>query len=174
MNHFNPKDAAERATQQGPDFYSNTIKHIKDYFANLTSLIHRTPPVMYFKPALLEIRNNVYGTDIYKRCWILHVGPTKYIIQLHQQSNKLLGTAALTLPLVPTNRPDYRQVSDRGEPNFKAIVACNFTRITSFLKWLVMTVFTNWFPNVYLKNIPSPPRNTLSTNKPQTSNRRDI
>ena len=164
MNYFNPKTSAERYSKGRPDFHSNTIRHIKDYLhldEKLNNALDIACGTGLSTKALLEIATNVYGTDISQEMLNFAIQPDKihYSIASAEQQ-----------PFVGNNF-DLITVSS-GVHWFdidKFLVEAN--RLLKSKSWLVLYEnyfisemvgndhFTNWFPNVYLKKFPSPPRN---------------
>jgi len=164
MNYFDPKTAVERYSKGRPDFHSNTIKHIKDYLhldKKLNNALDVACGTGLSTKALLGIARNVYGTDISQEMINLALMPDKihYSIAPAEQQP------------FPDNYFDLITVSS-GVHWFdidKFLVEAN--RLLKSRSWLVLYEnhfisemvgndnFTNWFPNVYLKKFPSPPRN---------------
>lgn len=164
MNYFNPKTAAERYSKGRPDFHSNTIKHIKDYLQINKKLDHALDIACgtgLSTKALLEIATNVYGTD-----------NSQEMLNFALQSDKIhYSIASAEQQPFKDNSFDLITVSS-GIHWFdidKFLVETN--RLLKSKSWLVLydnhfisemvgnDHFTNWFPNVYLKKFPSPPRN---------------
>src|ERR1039457_2288707 len=67
MNYFASQTAAERYAKGRPDFHANTIQHVKD-FLNFSGKIDKALDIAcgtgLSTKALLQIADNVYGTDI--------------------------------------------------------------------------------------------------------------
>jgi ubiquinone/menaquinone biosynthesis C-methylase UbiE len=164
MNYFAPKIAAERYSKGRPDFHKNTIRHIKNYL-NLDKKLGKALDVAcgtgLSTKALLEIATHVYGTDIspemLKHAW---------------QSDKI------NYALAPAEQQPF------GDNFFDLITVSSGVhwfdidrflteahRVLKSKAWLVLYEnhfiaemvgndnFTHWFPEVYLKKFPSPPRN---------------
>lgn len=164
MNYFNLKTAAERYSKGRPDFHSNTIKHIKDYLhieGKLNNALDIACGTGLSTKALLEIATNVYGTD-----------SSQEMLNFASQSDKIhyLNAPAEQQPFTD-NIFDLITVSS-GVHWFNIdefLVEAN--RLLKSKSWLVLyenhfiaemvgnAAFTNWFPDVYLKKFPSPPRN---------------
>ena len=164
MNYFNPKTAAERYAKGRPDFHSNTINHIKDFLKidkKLDNALDIACGTGLSSKALLEIAENVYGTDT---------------------SQEMLNLALLT------DKIKYSIATAEEQPfndnYFDIITVCSgvhWFNIDKFLvetnrllkskSWLVLydnffiaemignENFTNWFSTVYMTQYPSPPRN---------------
>jgi len=164
MNYFNPKTAAERYSKGRPDFHSNTIKHIKDYLQldkKLNNALDVACGTGLSTKALLEIATNVYGTDT-----------SQEMLNFASQSDKIhYSIASAEQQPFTDNSFDLITVSS-GVHWFdidKFLIEAN--RLLRSKSWLVLYEnhfisemvgndnFTNWFPNVYLKKYPSPPRN---------------
>jgi len=164
MNYFNPKTAAERYSKGRPDFHSNTIKHIRDYLRldkKLDKALDIACGTGLSTNALLEIATDVYGTD-----------SSQEMLKFASQSGKIHYSIASAeqQPFIDNNF-DLITVSS-GVHWFdidKFLIEAN--RLLKSKSWLVLYEnyfiaemagndnFTNWFPNVYLKKYPSPPRN---------------
>lgn len=164
MNYFNPKTAAERYSKGRPDFHSNTIKHIKD-FLHLEKKLDKALDIAcgtgLSTKALLEIATHVYGTDM-----------SQEMLNLAVQTDQIHYAAASA---------EQQPFSDSGFDLITVSSGVHWFDIDKFLNeanrllksrsWLVLYEnyfisemvgndnFTNWFPNVYLKKYPSPPRN---------------
>lgn len=166
MNYFNPKTAAERYSKGRPYFHGNTIKHIKDYLhldKKLNNALDIACGTGLSTKALLEIATNVYGTDA-----------SQEMLNLALEADKIRYTIALAeqQPFAD-NSFDLITVSS-GVHWFdidKFLVEAS--RLLKSKSWLVLYEnyfisemvgndnFSNWFPNVYLKTYPSPPRNNV-------------
>ena len=164
MNYFTPKTAAERYSKGRPDFHSNTIRHIKDYLhleKKLNNALDIACGTGLSTKALLEIATNVYGTDT-----------SQEMLKLALQRDKIhYAIASAEQQPFPGNYFDLITVSS-GVHWFdidKFLLEAN--RLLKSRSWLVLyenyfisemvgnDQFTNWFPGVYLKKFPSPPRN---------------
>jgi ubiquinone/menaquinone biosynthesis C-methylase UbiE len=164
MNHFNAKTAAERYSKGRPDFHSNTIKYIKDNLCldnKLDKALDIACGTGLSTKALLEIAEHVYGTDASRE--MLNYAP---------QSDKInYSVASAENQPFSDNFFDLITVSS-GVHWFdidKFLAEAN--RLLKNKSWLVLYEnhfisemvgnddFTNWFPGVYLKKYPSPPRN---------------
>ncbi|MDB5232586.1 MAG: Methyltransferase type 11 [Chitinophagaceae bacterium] len=164
MNYFNPKTAAERYSKGRPDFHSNTIKHIKDYLhldEKLNNALDVACGTGLSTKALLEISTNVYGTDA-----------SQEMLNLAVQSGKIhYSLAPAEQQPFEDNYFDMITVSSGVHWfNIDQFLA-EANRLLKSRSWLVVyenhfisemagnNNFTNWFPDVYLKKFPSPPRN---------------
>ena len=164
MNYFNLKQAAERYSKGRPDFHGNTIKHIKNYLQlhnKLDSALDVACGTGLSTKALLEIATNVYGTDT-----------SKEMLNFASQPNKIhYSIASAEQQPFADNSFDLITVSS-GVHWFdidKFLIEAN--RLLKSKSWLVLYEnhfisemvgndnFTNWFPDIYLKKFPSPPRN---------------
>lgn len=164
MNYFTPKTAAERYSKGRPDFHSNTIKHIKDYLRldkKLNNALDIACGTGLSTKALLEIATNVYGTDT-----------SKEMLNFASQPDKIrYSIASAERQPFTDNYFDLITVSS-GVHWFdidRFLIEAN--RLLKSKSWLVLyenyfisemvgnDKFTNWFPNIYLKKFPSPPRN---------------
>ena len=164
MNYFNLKTAAERYTKGRPDFHNNTIKHIKDFLRLDKKLDHALDIACgtgLSTQALLAIATTVYGTD-----------SSPAMLNFASQPDKIhYALAFATQQPFTDNSFDLITVSS-GVHWFdidKFLQEAN--RLLKSRCWLVLYEnhfiaemvgndnFTNWFPDVYLKKYPSPPRN---------------
>jgi ubiquinone/menaquinone biosynthesis C-methylase UbiE len=163
MNFFDPKTAAERYSRGRPDFHINTIKHIKD-FLHIRNKFDKALDIAcgtgLSSKALLEISTNVYGTDASQ-----------------QMLDFALQTKEIKYSIAPAERQPF------ADNEFDIVTVCSgihWFDIDKFLKeanrllknksWLVLydnyfisemvgnKEFKKWFPNIYLKKYPSPPR----------------
>jgi ubiquinone/menaquinone biosynthesis C-methylase UbiE len=164
MNYFTPKTAAERYSKGRPDFHSNTIKHIKEYLhldKKLDNALDIACGTGLSTKALLEIASNVYGTD-----------PSREMLNFASRPEKIHYSIA------PAERQPF---TDNYFDLITVSSGVHWFDIDQFLmeanrllkskSWLVLYEnyfisemvgndhFTYWFPDVYLKKFPSPPRN---------------
>jgi ubiquinone/menaquinone biosynthesis C-methylase UbiE len=164
MNYFTPKAAAERYSKGRPDFHSNTIRHINDFLHPATKLdkaLDIACGTGLSTRALLEIASEVYGTDASQEMLNLAARPDRihYSVALAEQQP------------FPDSSFDLITVSS-GVHWFdidRFLMEAN--RLLKPGSWLVLYEnhfisemagndnFSNWFPDVYLKKFPSPPRN---------------
>jgi len=164
MNYFHPKTAAERYSKGRPDFHSNTIARIKNYL-HLDTKLHDALDIAcgtgLSTKALLEIATNVYGTDT-----------SQEMLNFAPQPDKIhYSIAAAEQQPFTDHSFDLITVSS-GVHWFdidKFLMEAN--RLLKSKSWLVLYEnhfiaemighdnFTNWFPDVYLKRFPAPPRN---------------
>ena len=164
MNYFTPKSAAERYSKGRPNFHSNTISHIKAFLhldKKLDNALDVACGTGLSTKALLEIATHVYGTD-----------PSQEMLNLALQPDKIHYALALAeqQPFAD-NKFDLITVSS-GVHWFdidQFLLEAN--RLLKSKSWLVLyenhfiaemagnNNFSSWFPNIYLKKFPSPPRN---------------
>lgn len=164
MNYFNPKNTAERYSKGRPYFHDNTIQQVKKAL-NLNTKVDKALDVAcgtgLSTKALLNIANHVYGTDT---------------------SEEMLKYASLNSSI------HFQKAKAENLPfnqlEFDLITVCSgvhWFQIDLFLQeshrvlkedsWLILydnffisemenvPAFNKWFPEVYLKKYPSPPRN---------------
>ncbi len=164
MNYFHPKTAAERYAKGRPDFHSNTIQHIKAFLEidqPLDNALDVACGTGLSTKALLEIARNVYGTDTSQE--MLNAAPQ--LQNIHYS-------------LAPAEQQPF------ADNSFDLITVCSGVhwfdidrflaeahRLLKSRAWLVLyenhfisemegqESFSSWFPNVYVKRYPSPPRN---------------
>jgi ubiquinone/menaquinone biosynthesis C-methylase UbiE len=164
MNYFSQKNTAERYAKGRPFFHRNTIKHIKDFInieAKLCNALDVACGTGLSTTALLDIANNIYGTDISDEMLRLAINADKI---------NYLKTPAENLPF-ENDFFDIITVSS-GVHWFdidKFLREAN--RVLKTNGWLVLyenyfisemegiEAFKKWFPEVYLKKYPSPKRN---------------
>jgi ubiquinone/menaquinone biosynthesis C-methylase UbiE len=164
INYFNPRTAAERYSRGRPDFHSNTIKHIKDYLRldkKLNNALDIACGTGLSTKALLEIAANVFGTDT-----------SQEMLNLASHADKIHYS------LAPAEQQPF---TDNHFDLITVSSGVHWFDIDKFLKeanrllkskaWLVLYEnyfisemtghenFTTWYPEVYLKKFPSPPRN---------------
>jgi ubiquinone/menaquinone biosynthesis C-methylase UbiE len=164
MNYFAPKTAAERYATGRPDFHANTIRHIKEYL----QLSHKLPNALdtacgtgLSTKALLEIADQVYGTDASPEMLSHAPLPEKihYSIAFAEQQP------------FPDQLFDLITVSSGVHWFDIDKFLAEAHRLLKPGGWLVIyenhfiaemegfESFAGWFPDVYLKRYPSPPRN---------------
>jgi len=164
MNYFNPKTAAERYSKGRPDFHGNTMKHISSYLRLSEKLEYALDIACgtgLSTKALLEIATHVYGTDA-----------SEEMLNLAVRADRITYTLATA---------EQQPFSDNSFDIITVSSGVHWFNIDRFLTeanrllrsrgWLVLyenhfisemvgnDSFSDWFPNVYLKKYPSPPRN---------------
>ena len=164
MNYFHPKTAAERYSKGRPDFHSNTIKHIKDYLRldkKLNDVLDIACGTGLSTKALLEIAINVYGTDTSQEMLNFASEPDKIHYSIASAEQQPFPDSSFDLITVSSG-VHWFNID-------KFLIEAN--RLLKNKAWLVLYEnhfisemignenFTNWFPNIYLKKFPSPPRN---------------
>jgi ubiquinone/menaquinone biosynthesis C-methylase UbiE len=164
MNYFDPKTAVERYAKGRPDFHSNTIKHIRDYIKidnKLSRALDIACGTGLSTKALLDIATNVYGTDISQEMLNLALQPDKINYSIAPAEHQPFIDNCFDLITVSSGVHWFDIDRFLTEAN----------RVLKSKSWLVLYEnyfisemaenddFTNWFPNVYLKKYPSPPRN---------------
>lgn len=164
MNYFYSKAAAERYSKGRPDFHGNTIKHIKDYLhlnKKLNNALDIACGTGLSTKALLEIATNVYGTDSSQE--MLNFASLHDKIQYSIASAEKQPFANNKFDLITVGSGVHWFNIDR--------FLMEVNRLLKSKSWLVLYEnhfisemvgndrFTNWFPTVYLKEFPSPPRN---------------
>jgi ubiquinone/menaquinone biosynthesis C-methylase UbiE len=165
MNYFNPKTAAERYSRGRPDFHCITIKHIKDYL-HLDQKLYNALDIAcgtgLSTKALLEIATNVYGTDASQEMLNVALQPDKIHYSVAPAEQQPFTDNCFDLITVSSGVHWFDIDKFLTEAN----------RLLKNKSWLVLYEnyfisemvgndnFTNWFPNVYLKKYPSPPRNS--------------
>lgn len=165
MNYFNPRTAAERYSKGRPDFHGNTIKHIKDYLL-LDKKVENALDVAcgtgLSTKALLEIAANVYGTDTSQEMLNFAAEPDKIHYSLARAEQQPF----------PGNTFDLITVSSGVHWFDIDRFVAEANRLLKSKSWLVLYEnyfiskmagndnFTSWYPEVYLKKFPSPPRHS--------------
>jgi ubiquinone/menaquinone biosynthesis C-methylase UbiE len=164
MNYFQPKTAAERYSRGRPDFHSNTITHIKKYLQldeKLDSALDIACGTGLSTKALLEIATHVYGTDL-----------SREMLNFASERDKIKYTVA-SAEQQPFEDNSFDLITVGSGVHWfdidKFLIEAN--RLLKSNSWLVLYEnhfisemvgnenFSDWFPNVYLKKFPSPPRN---------------
>jgi ubiquinone/menaquinone biosynthesis C-methylase UbiE len=164
MNYFSPKSAAERYARGRPDFHSNTIQHIKAYL-QLNKKLDKALDVAcgtgLSTKALLDIATHVYGTDLSR----------EMLSQAYQSDSIQYILAAAEQQPFADNNFDLITVSSGVHWFDIDRFLAEANRLLKPGAWLVLyenhfiaemvgsESFTNWFPDLYLKKFPSPPRN---------------
>jgi ubiquinone/menaquinone biosynthesis C-methylase UbiE len=164
VNYFNPKTAAERYSKGRPDFHSNTIKHIKEYLhldKKLENALDIACGTGLSTKALLEIATNVYGTDSSQEMLNLASEPGKIHYSMAPAEQQPFTENSFDLITVSSGVHWFDIDKFLAEAN----------RLLKSKSWLVLYEnhfiaemignenFIHWFPDVYLKKFPSPPRN---------------
>lgn len=164
MNYFSPKNAAERYAKGRPFFHRNTIKHIREFIKidnKLENALDVACGTGLSTNALLDIAQNVFGTDISDEILKLVLNP---------QQIKYSKASAENLPF-ENNYFDILTVSSGVHWFNIDQFLQEANRVLKSKSWLVLYEnyfisemtgvkdFDNWFPNIYLKKYPSPKRN---------------
>lgn len=164
MNYFDPKTAAERYSKGRPDFHSNTIRHIRNYLhldKKLNDALDIACGTGLSTQALLEIATDVYGTDISPEMLKLALQPGKINYAVAPAEQQPFADNSFDLITVSSGVHWFDIDKFQVEAN----------RLLKSRSWLVLYEnhfisemvdndhFADWFPNVYLKKFPSPPRN---------------
>lgn len=179
MNYFSPRTAAERYSKGRPDFHGTIIKHVKDYLQldnKLDKALDIACGTGLSTKALLEIATDVYGTDT-----------SQEMLNFAMQKEKINYSVA------PAEQQPFT------DSNFDLITVSSgvhwfdidkflmeASRLLKSKSWLVLYEnyfisemigndnFTDWFPNVYLKKFPSPPRNNTYSWTNQNLTRKNL
>lgn len=163
MNYFTTKDSAARYSVGRPDFHSHTITHLRDYLSLGRKLDHALDVACgtgLSTKALLEIATNVYGTDKSQEMLKLAARPDRihYSIASAEQQPFADHTFDLITVSSAVHWFDIDQFLTEAD------------RLLKPKSWLVLYEnhfisempederFTRWFPDVYLRKFPSPPR----------------
>ncbi len=164
MNYFEPKTAAERYLRGRPDFHNNTIKHIKD-FLHLEKKLDKALDIAcgtgLSTKALLEIATDVYGTDLSPEMLRLALQPHKIHYAVAPAEHQPFADNSFELITVSSGVHWFD--IDRFLTEAYRLLKSNSWLIlyeNHFISEMVDYVdFSKWFPDVYLKKFPSPPRN---------------
>jgi ubiquinone/menaquinone biosynthesis C-methylase UbiE len=164
MNYFDKHAAAVRYSEGRPDFHSNTISHIKS-FLHLDNKVDKALDIAcgtgLSTKALLEIANEVYGTDISEEMLKLAPYPDQINYSLAPAEQQPFPDNYFHLVTVSSGVHWFDIDRFLLEAN----------RLLKSGGWLVLyenhfiaemighTAFTDWFLNAYLRKFPSPPRN---------------
>lgn len=165
MNFFAPKTAAERYAQGRPDVHRHSIDQIRDYL-RLQGKVDKALDIAcgtgLSTKALLDIAQHVYGTDISPE--MLHFAPYKDKIRYSLAPAEQQPFADNTFDLITVSSGVHWFDIERFIPEAR--------RILKRRSWLVLyenyfdssiqgaAGFGDWYGKVYLKEFPSPPRNT--------------
>lgn len=164
MNHFNQKTAAERYSKGRPHFHSNTIQHIRGYIQpgrKFDKALDIACGTGLSTQALLEITTDVFGTDASQEMLNFALQPDKIHYSIATAEHQPFSDNYFDLVTVSSGVHWFNIDKFLAEAN----------RLLKSKSWLVLyenyfisemvgnDKFTNWFPNVYLKKYPSPPRN---------------
>ncbi|MDQ2864408.1 MAG: class I SAM-dependent methyltransferase [Bacteroidota bacterium] len=164
MNYFSHKNTAERYAKGRPFFHRNTINHfaeftqVKNKFENALDVACGTG---LSTNSLLDIAENVFGIDVSDEMLKLALNP---------QEIKYSKASAENLPF-KNNYFDIVTVSSGVHWFDIDQFLREAKRVLKSKSWLVLyenhfiseipgvEIFSNWFPNIYLKKFPSPKRN---------------
>lgn len=164
MNYFSPKNTAERYAKGRPFFHRNTVKHIREYiqiankFENALDVACGTG---LSTNALLDIAENVFGTDISDEMLKLVLNPKEIKYSKAFAENLLFENDYFDIITVSSGVHWFDIDKFLRE-------ASRILRTKSWLalyenyfisEMLEVDEFDNWFPDVYLKKYPSPKRN---------------
>jgi ubiquinone/menaquinone biosynthesis C-methylase UbiE len=162
MNY--PQTAAERYSKGRPDFHGNTVKHVKNYLhldKKLDKALDIACGTGLSTKALLEIATHVYGTDISQEMLKLALHTDKINYSIAPAEQQPFADSYFDLITVSSGVHWFDIDKFLSEAN----------RLLKSKSWLVLyenhfiaemignSDFIDWFPNVYLKKYPSPPRN---------------
>ncbi len=164
MNYFDPISAATRYAKGRPDFHSNTIGRIQDYLFH-GKRVGRALDIAcgtgLSTKALLDIADEVYGTDISESMLALAHAPDKIRYSMAAAEQQPFDDHFFELITVSSGvhwfdidrflAESCRLLKSRG---WLTIYENHF-----IAEMEGQENFTNWFPDVYLKQFPSPPRN---------------
>ena len=164
MNHFNLKTAAERYVKGRPDFHSNTIRHIKDFlhlYKKVNNALDIACGTGLSTKALLEIATQVFGTDISSE--MLNLAPRheriRYSIAPAEQqpfNSQYFDLVTVSSGVHWFNIDKFLAEADRLLKSKSCLVLYE----NHFISEMVGNdMFSKWFPDVYVKKFPSPPRN---------------
>lgn len=164
MNHFAPKEAAERYAKGRPDVHSYSIDQVSTYL-QLDQKLDRVLDIAcgtgLSTRALLAIGKRVYGTDISEE--MLAFAPCKDIIRYYVSAAELQPFDDHFFDLVTVSSGVHWFDIDRFLSEGR--------RILKSRGWLVLYEnyfdaalegvpgFKEWFTNVHLVRFPTPPRN---------------
>lgn len=164
MNYFDPISAAARYAKGRPDFHRNTIGRIQEYLfpgKRITRALDIACGTGLSTKALLDIADEVYGTDISAAMLQLAHEPDKIQYSLAPAEQQPFDDHFFDLITVSSGvhwfdidrflAESARLLKSRG---LLAIYENHF-----IAEMEGHENFTNWFPDVYLKKFPSPPRN---------------
>jgi ubiquinone/menaquinone biosynthesis C-methylase UbiE len=163
MNYFALNEAAERYSKGRPDFHSNTIKHIRNFLHlehKLDNALDIACGTGLSTKALLEIAEEVYGTDISQ-----------------EMLNLAFKKGGIHYAVAPAEQQPF------ADNSFNLLTVCSGVHwfdIDKFLaeakrllksnSWLILydnfitgkegdTSFKSWREKVFLAKFPVPPRN---------------
>jgi ubiquinone/menaquinone biosynthesis C-methylase UbiE len=164
MNHFITKTAAERYSKGRPNFHRNTIKHLKDNLfpgSRLDKALDIACGTGLSTEALLEIAVHVYGTDASREMLNFAAHTTKINYSVASAEHQPFADNYFDLITVSSGVHWFDIDRFLREAN----------RLLKSKSWLVLYEnyfisemvgnedFAGWFPGIYLKKYPSPPRN---------------
>lgn len=164
MNYFTPINAAERYSKGRPNFHNTTISHIKKHL-NIINKLNNSLDIAcgtgLSTSALLEISNNVFGTDTSEEMLKLALNKDEIKYSLANAENQPFSSNEFNLITVCSG-VHWFDID-------KFLVEAN--RLLSSKGWLILydnffisemedvESFSNWYPEVYLKKFPAPMRN---------------
>lgn len=164
MNYFNPKNAAERYSKGRPNFHDNTIEKVKT-FLKIDSKMDKALDVAcgtgLSTKALLNIARSVYGTDM--SIEMLNNASSKEQINysISPAEDQPFNDDEFNLITVCSGIHWFKIDAFLNEAN-RLLKSKSFLIIYDnyFISEMVdIPEFGRWFPDVYLKNFPSPKRN---------------
>ena len=164
MNYFDPKTAAERYAKGRPDFHDNSITRIKNYLQlnkKIDTALDIACGTGLSTQALLAIATEVYGTDTSKEMLNLALQQDKIHYAIAAAEQQPFADGSFDLITVCSGVHWFNIDQFLSEAN----------RLLKSRGWLVIYEnhfisemegnenFSQWFPDIYLKKFPSPPRN---------------
>ncbi|NHN25405.1 class I SAM-dependent methyltransferase [Flavobacterium jejuense] len=164
MNYFNLKNVAERYSKGRPSFHNNTIEKVKT-FLKIDSKIDKALDVAcgtgLSTKVLLHIARSVYGTDL--SIEMLNNASSKDQINysISPAENQPFNDDEFNLITVCSGIHWFKIDAFLNEAN-RLLKSKSFLIIYDnyFISYMVdVPEFERWFPDIYLKNFPSPKRN---------------
>jgi ubiquinone/menaquinone biosynthesis C-methylase UbiE len=164
MNYFETKNVAERYEKGRPFFHSNTIGKIKNHVGQLTKFekaLDIACGTGLSSKALLELAEQVYGTDISGEMLKFAFIDEKIIYKIATAENQPFENQFFDMAAVSSGvhwfHIDHflKETSRILKPKSWLVLYENF--FISEMK--DVPAFNVWFPEIYCKKYPSPPRN---------------
>jgi ubiquinone/menaquinone biosynthesis C-methylase UbiE len=164
MNYFHNQTIAERYAKARPYFHAITMEHIRE-FLHLSTKLDKALDIAcgtgLSTQALLDIAENVYGTDNSAEMLSQALQSDKIIYSLASAENQNFGDNEFDMITVGSGVHWFKIDAFLEEAN----------RILKSKAWMVIydnffisemeyvETFRDWFPNTYLNRFPSPLRN---------------
>ena len=164
MNFFSSKTSAEKYAIGRPDFHANTISRVKDFLQiehKLQKALDIACGTGLSAKALLQIAENVYGTDLSPEMLKLASETDKIYYAVAPAENQPFGDGEFDLITVSSGVHWFNIDAFLDEANRLLKSKGSLVIYENFFPGEMEegSEFKKWVTNVYLQHFPPPPRN---------------